>query len=71
MPSAESQEKIVPVNFGGRRYQVTVDVFPKGFIVKRTVLDGYDSPLTGVLSSMCRDQIKLALALENNGGLAA
>ncbi|MDH5299252.1 MAG: hypothetical protein OEV91_09565 [Desulfobulbaceae bacterium] len=64
MASQKSQEKIVPVDFGGRRYQVTVAVFPHGFIVKRTVLDGYDSPLTPVLSSMCRDQIKQALGQE-------
>ena len=64
MAHSESQEKIIPVNFGGRRYQVTVEVFPRGFIVKRTVLNGYDSPLTGVLSSLCRDQISRALGQE-------
>ena len=61
MSSTESQEKIIPVNFGGRRYQVTVDVHERGFVVKRTVLDGHDSPLTGVLASLCRDQIQSAL----------
>ena len=61
MAHSESQEKIIPVNFGGRRYQVTVEVFPRGFIVKRTVLDGHDSPLTGVLASLCRDQIQSTL----------
>lgn len=64
MATQESQQKIIPVNFGGSRYQVTVDVFPRGFIVKRTVLDGYDSPLTGVLSSLCADQISAALGQE-------
>ena len=62
MAHTESQEKIIPINFGGRRYQVTVEVYPRGFIVKRTVLAGYDSPLTGVLAIMCKDQINAALA---------
>ena len=61
MPNSESQEKVVPVKFGGRKYQVTVDAYPGGFIVKRTVLDGHDSPLSGVLSSICRNQITAAL----------
>lgn len=64
MATTESQEKIIGVNFGGRRYQVTVEIFPRGFIVRRTVLNGYDSPLTGVVSIMCADQIRQALGQE-------
>lgn len=56
--------RIIPVVFGGREYQVTVELFETGgHVVKKTTMGGYDFPMVGVISTLCADQIIEQLGL--------
>lgn len=57
MPQEARQEKIIPVNFLGRKYKAHVEIGAGVCIIKKTTMRGYEVPMKTVLAPACLDAL--------------